>query len=165
MPGRRESRNMLQRLTCVSTVGLIILWVLETWGAERTWITTLITYIPQHLFGFPALVLLAAAIVRRNRGLIAVNAVAVVFFAITLLGFNIPLGATGSAGPTVRVMTYNIHHGLGGVDRIARNIRSVDPDIVCLQETNAIGKKPAPLFGLMREFPRWHSAAFGDVAV
>ena len=41
--------------------------------------------------------------------------------------------------PTIRVLTYNIHHGQGedgkiDLERIARVIKSVDPDLVALQE-------------------------------
>ncbi len=135
--------------------------------AERTWIGTLITYIPQHLFGLPAVVLLVIAVFRRKRRLIVTNALAVAFYVVVLMGFNVPLGLMRPVpgGPSVRVMTYNIHHGLGGMDRIARNIRGVSPDVACLQETNPLGNASSPFIRLTREFPQWHSATFGDVAV
>lgn len=47
---------------------------------------------------------------------------------------------------TVRVLTYNIHHCLGGdnkldVERIGRVIKSVDPDVVALQEVDVKTKR------------------------
>lgn len=39
--------------------------------------------------------------------------------------------------PTVRVMTYNVNHGLTGDDAGLEAIRRGDPDLVFLQETNA----------------------------
>ena len=43
--------------------------------------------------------------------------------------------------PSIRVLTYNIHHGEGrdgilDLERIANVIRSCDPDVVCLQEVD-----------------------------
>lgn len=52
-------------------------------------------------------------------------------------------GAGFAAGesPTLRVATYNIHHGEGSdgvvdLDRIAAILKGMDPDIVCLQEVD-----------------------------
>ena len=46
-----------------------------------------------------------------------------------------------NAGRTLRVLSYNIHHGEGvdeslDLERIARVIRSVEPDLVALQEVD-----------------------------
>lgn len=44
--------------------------------------------------------------------------------------------ASTAAGQPLRVMTYNIHAGTGGLDRIADVIRTQNPDIVGLQEVD-----------------------------
>ncbi len=49
----------------------------------------------------------------------------------------------GDAGDTIRVLAYNIHHGEGmdsllDLERIAALIRSVDPDLVALQEVDSV---------------------------
>jgi endonuclease/exonuclease/phosphatase family metal-dependent hydrolase len=55
---------------------------------------------------------------------------------------QVVFAATSAAGPLrLRVLSYNIHHGEGvdgklDLDRIARVIRSVDPDVVALQEVD-----------------------------
>jgi endonuclease/exonuclease/phosphatase family metal-dependent hydrolase len=51
--------------------------------------------------------------------------------------------ATSTVPDTIRVLTYNIHHGEGmdellGLERIAALIREVDPDLVALQEVDSV---------------------------
>jgi endonuclease/exonuclease/phosphatase family metal-dependent hydrolase len=50
-------------------------------------------------------------------------------------------GVAGAPPPTLRVLTYNIHHGAGNdevldLERIARLIRTLEPDLVALQEVD-----------------------------
>lgn len=163
---RRRPRKFLQRLTILNAAVLVLLYILEARVAERHWLTTLITYAPQQLFGAPTALLLLWSLVRRNRRFAAANAVVAGSFALTLLGFNIPIHAGRTAkGPSVRVMTYNTHHGLAGVNRIARDVRSIRPDLVCFQETNPIGRRPDPLPQLEQALPGWHCASFSELAV
>jgi endonuclease/exonuclease/phosphatase family metal-dependent hydrolase len=55
-----------------------------------------------------------------------------------------PASGTAEVAPdTLRVMAYNIHHGEGmdevvNLERIARLIRDVDPDLVALQEVDSV---------------------------
>ncbi|MEJ2539999.1 MAG: endonuclease/exonuclease/phosphatase family protein [Gemmatimonadota bacterium] len=58
---------------------------------------------------------------------------------------HVPAGAPAQARPadTIRVLAYNIHHGEGmdsvvDLERIAALIRSVDPDLVALQEVDSV---------------------------
>lgn len=61
-------------------------------------------------------------------------------------GLALALCAAGAGfaegdSPTLRVVTYNIHHGEGSdgvvdLDRIAAILKGMDPDIVCLQEVD-----------------------------
>jgi vancomycin resistance protein VanJ len=110
--------------------------------------------------------LLACSLVLRRRAMIAANTAVAVFFALTMLGFNIPFaGRANSAMPRVRIMTYNIHHVSHGAARIARDIREVRPDIVCLQETNP-AKPGKDVIGKLRHlFPDWHCATHGQLTV
>ena len=64
-------------------------------------------------------------------------------FLVVVLFVLVPFGCSSSttaiSGSTLRVMTWNIHHGEGldkkvDVDRIAKFILSVKPDVVALQE-------------------------------
>jgi endonuclease/exonuclease/phosphatase family metal-dependent hydrolase len=61
------------------------------------------------------------------------------FFLIALAIAGCSSGRYATSGRTIRVMTWNIHHGEGldkkvDVDRIAQVILSVKPDVVALQE-------------------------------
>lgn len=56
-------------------------------------------------------------------------------------GFQAALPAAQSPAPTIRILTYNIHHGEGSdgvfdLPRLARVIASADPDLVALQEVD-----------------------------
>ncbi len=63
-------------------------------------------------------------------------------FAFSLLALTAAPAAATAVEPTrIRVLSYNIHHGEGmdgklDLERIARVIQSVDPDVVALQEVD-----------------------------
>jgi endonuclease/exonuclease/phosphatase family metal-dependent hydrolase len=80
--------------------------------------------------------------IRSRRGAWHVmNRACVVPLALAALVAAVSAQAPASAPLRVRVLTYNIHHAEGvdtvlDLDRIARVIRSVDPDLVALQEVD-----------------------------
>lgn len=161
-----KRRWLLGALTALNIAFVIALYVAETYIAERHWLATLVTYAPQQFFVIPSLLLLACSVLARSRRMIAANTAAALFVAFTLLGFNIPFGRlAGGSGPRIRVMTYNIHHGEYGAALIARNVRMLRPDIVCLQETIPEGKRANPVAVLRRLMPEWHFVECGQLAV
>jgi vancomycin resistance protein VanJ len=157
--------RLLVALTALNIVFVLALYVAETYIAERNWLTTLVTYAPQQFFVIPSLILLAWSLVGRNRMTIAANVAGALFVAFTLLGFNVPVGGGGCSGPRVRIMTYNVHHGAFGAAAIARAVRTLRPDIACLQEANPFPNKPDPLVELRRLLPEWHFAADGQLVL
>jgi vancomycin resistance protein VanJ len=161
-----KPRRLLWKLTIANLVFLILLYVGETLIAERHWLTTLVTYAPQQLFGIPVALLLVYSLFRKRWRALAANGVAAAFFAFAMLGFNIPFGGVGRhSGPCVRVMTYNIHHASKGGKQIAEDVRRVSPDIVCFQETNVIAHLPDPVVELKKALPGWYCASHGQLAV
>ena len=55
-----------------------------------------------------------------------------------------------AAGATLRLMTYNVHSGVGmdgvyDVERIGRVVAGANPDVVCLQEVESNSKPRAPV--------------------
>ncbi len=62
----------------------------------------------------------------------------------TLMGYPTPATAQVDTDPDVlRILAYNVKHGLGmdgrvDLDRVARVIRSLDPDVVTLQEIDSV---------------------------
>lgn len=145
---RSNTRGRDRALIWLSAVNLgllITLYIIESRTAERQWLGTLITYAPQHFYCLPSLVLLVWAGFRRNGRAMAINLAALVFFGTALLGFCVPwrAGLDGLGGPHaqpkhIRVMTYNIHHSQNGGILVAAEIRKAKPDVVFLQEANAL---------------------------
>ena len=153
-------------LTLINLALLLLLYICQTFIAERHWLTTSLTYVPQFPFGVPALILLVWSIVRRQRASLLTNAFALTFFAFALLGLNIPWrNITRPTGTPLRVMTYNIHHASTSVNQVAEIIKQAEPDVVCLQEANSHSLWPRdPLPSVMEHFRGWHVARSGDVA-
>lgn len=162
---RRRGPQWLSLLAIANLALLVLLWLTERFVGERTWVTALLTYAPQHPFGVPTLLLLFWALLRRRTGALVLSIGAGIFFVFALLGLNAPLRLGPSpAGMPLRVMTFNIHHGSAGANRIAAAIARANPDIVCLQETTPFGPWPDPMPPLRRLLQGWHLATEGEVA-
>lgn len=155
----------LRALTIANAVFLLVLYVGESLVAERHWLTTLVTYAPQHLFGVPLAALLLVSVARRRWRLACLNALAAVLFLVTFMGLNVPL-RTGvpNGGHSVRVITYNIHHP-SDVAPIVKDVVAARPDVVCFQEANSIAGRPDPQTDLSRLLAGWHSVSYGELAV
>ncbi|HEY3265493.1 MAG TPA: endonuclease/exonuclease/phosphatase family protein, partial [Armatimonadota bacterium] len=138
---------------------LLLLWAAEELVGERFWLSTLAAYAPAALYALPMAVLVPLVVIRRDaRGLL-------LLLPCTLI-LTFPLGnlAIHGAPPSrttaaLSVMTYNIHGGRAGVDRLAAEIRAARPEIACLQETRGFGER------LKRALPEYNVAAEGDVAI
>lgn len=165
-PAEPPRRRWLDRLSGADLLALALLWTVETFIAERHWLATLVTYLPQWPFVAPAALLLLVSLVRRARRATLINAGAVLFGMVALLGFRFTLpGNIPKGSPVLRVMTFNIRHGDGGTERIAAAIRHLDPDVICLQEANAYGRLPDPRPGLQRALPGYHFAHGGELMI
>ena len=123
---------------------LLLLWAAEALVGERCWLTTLAAYAPAAVFALPMALLVPLTLLRRDprAGLVLGLCALVLVFP---LG-NFALHATRpAAGPNaVAVMTYNIHGGKAGLDRVAAEIRSAHPDITCLQEARGLEAEMKP---------------------
>lgn len=150
-------------LSIANLLFLVALCIVEAVIAERHWLAMLVTYAPQQVFLAPLAALLVASLLARDRRALALNALAGVLSLTLLLGFRVPLRmASRASGPTVRVMTCNIHHGSHGAVRIAEAIRRLEPDVVCLQEANALKPWKDPKPELLRSLRGWHSTTVSD---
>ncbi len=162
---RRTASEFLPLLTAANLVFLALLWAGERLVGERHWLTTLLTYVPQHPFGVPSLLLVVWAAGRRRRAALAANALAGAFFLFAFLGLNLPRAHdAGADGVPLRVMTYNIHHGSEGAQGIVAVVQQARPDVLCLQETNAYRDWPDPVPALRQLLPGWHMVRHGDLA-
>lgn len=162
---RRPRRRWLGALTGTNLSALALLFLIERFVAERHWLATFLTYIPQWPFLVPAVLLLLAALVRRDRRSALVNAGALVLGLVVLLGFRFALPLRPAASERLRVMTFNILHGERGTEQIAAVIRAAAPDVICLQETNAFRALPDPKPALRRALPGYDFAEHGELMV
>lgn len=159
--GASRRREWLRFLSALSSTGVVTVWAAGEFIGERHWLTTLVAYIPQHPFLFPAALLSVGSLALRRPSLAAVNGLVLLFGAFHLLGFSVGRQETGACAD-LRVMTYNIHHGAMGVDRIAADIRQQRPDLVLLQEANAFRSWPDPVPPLAKLLPDYRVYTIRD---
>lgn len=159
-------RSRPGKITLGVGAALVAFYLAENLGAERFGATALLLYLPQHGWGLLPLVLLFWTLWRRQFRLAGFSATLVLFWAHALLGFRF-FGALTHRGEShsLRLMTYNIERGAGGVAALEAAIRAQNPDIVCLQESQGVhyGRGFAPGAQIAARFPGWSAAQGGDV--
>ncbi len=132
----RSSRSFLV-LSSLNLFVLLGLWLLETTLAERHWLVTIISYVPQHPVGLVTVALLAWALIARDARGVALNLPALALFAFFFMGVNVPVGvlmAGKPEGAPLRVMTYNVLSARRGLDQVTGAFRGESPDVICVQE-------------------------------
>jgi vancomycin resistance protein VanJ len=126
-------------LVCIVGINLI--------GPEHFWMTTVNLYLPQLVWGLPILLLFPLAFfVRGNRPWMAalplIPLTLVLFPMMGLRGYlPTPQPRTDNSVPDVRIVTYNIQNGKGGLG-VLLEIMQTQPDILLLQEFGADFEKP-----------------------
>lgn len=130
-----------------------VAWVIVFVG-ESDPLTFVIASAWPAVFAVPGVWSLVAVVRRRVWGALAPLAAS----GALLVG---PIGAVSWGRPgeplesDVRVLTYNIEHGVHGWDKVAEVIRAADPDILCLQEV-AIAWPERPDDPLLRYLEDFH---------
>jgi endonuclease/exonuclease/phosphatase family metal-dependent hydrolase len=116
-------------------------------GGERTWITTILLYLPRFGFALPLPVVALALLVCGPRRLLWGLPVALALLLFPLMGCKLGLGrllapaarAGGADGADVRrpmrVMTFNIATGQHP-DELVDTVRAAAPDVLVVQEYN-----------------------------
>ncbi|HSV73858.1 MAG TPA: endonuclease/exonuclease/phosphatase family protein [Chthonomonadales bacterium] len=140
------------------------LWAVQATVAEVAWPVTLLLYVPQAAYLLPALLLLPlCAWARSGRGAIAcIGACAIVAW--PMMGFR--WGSPGPPGEGVlRVMTYNLHGGVGGVARLTETIRAQNPHVLCLQEAVGPEGREGPAVLLPRDLAGYRFVRRGSVMI
>jgi len=113
---------------------LAVVTVLRYIG-ERWWFTGVGLYLPRIVLALPLPFILVAIGLARLHTLFWTQVVAVLLLLLPLMGF-VPPRLIGRAHDVrvLRVLSYNINSGLGGIDRIVDEIDARSPDVVLLQE-------------------------------
>lgn len=163
---RRLSRRSIAAWTAANLSLVLLLAFFEHVIAERHWLTTLLTYMPQAPFLIPSLVLLVVSIRRKDRILMATNALSGLLVLLLLLGFEIPLHRSRSRGPSIRVMTFNVRQGAWDIRKVARVVDKYQPDVLCVQEVGPGDKWGDPVQQIMWLQPHtWHMIRDGELAI
>jgi endonuclease/exonuclease/phosphatase (EEP) superfamily protein YafD len=114
---------------------------------ERWWVTSVALYLPRVAFLAPLPVLLIALYLvgaRRAFWLLIVSSLPIF---LVLMGFVFPWPTRADRGaPVVRVLSFNVDSGAGGLERIVAEVDKYSPDIVLVQELGPQDKKTAALF-------------------
>jgi endonuclease/exonuclease/phosphatase (EEP) superfamily protein YafD len=102
---------------------------------ERWWVTGVGLYLPRFILAVPLPLIAVAIGLARLHRLFWTQVFAALLLLFPLMGFVLPRPARRSAdGPVLRVLSYNINAGLGGIERVVAEINEQSPDVVLLQE-------------------------------
>mgnify|MGYP000868109119 FL=1 len=121
-------------LTVVATLlGALVVAAggIQVFQADRTLVGILIAGTPIPFLFFPLAVIAIVSLAKRCRRALAISLLSGIgLSAICGLQVRIPSNDQGD----FTVATYNIEHGLKGLDKVVDAIREIDPDIAILQE-------------------------------
>src|SRR4051812_26683252 len=119
----------------------LCLWVFLRVAGDRSWFGTLALFGPRWLALTPLLILTPCALRLRRNALVALaGGAGIILFPV--MGVCVPRTAGDSdiPGPTLRVMTCNVHRSALDVSAFARVVAEVRPDVIAVQEwTSAHG--------------------------
>jgi vancomycin resistance protein VanJ len=104
-------------------------------AGDRWWLATLILYGPRWPWALPLVALLPAAALAQRR-LLWLLAVVAVLLLVPVMGLCLPWGAVSAEtcpGPTLRLLTCNVHYGDLDPDALGALIAAEAPDVVALQ--------------------------------
>ena len=169
MRASKPKPSKLPAWSWLNFLALVCWWILIDGVAERTTLSALGLYLPQHFFLLPTTILLIWSVLAKKRVPLLFNGAVLLVFGAILLGFHAPWtrllpARTGAA--RARVLTWNIFLSSAGTQKIARAIQAQNPDIVCLQETlgrrGLVADRTPELIG---RFRGWHAARAGDVTL
>ncbi len=153
-------------LSVVYLVGVLALFFVERFVAERSWWTLLVTYVSQRPLVYPLLLLLVLALASRAWRAVAVNALALLLFLYAFAGVVFPhLPRTVPPGPRVRVMTLNADYfHLLESEQLASLAADYQLDVICLQEASPLryGNRASEV---LRRLPGWGMVGRGQLAV
>jgi vancomycin resistance protein VanJ len=141
---RRGRSSRLRRAVVASAVlypaALVALILALRFVGESWWVTTVLLYVPRLAFAIPLPFFVGGLIASSERGWLWTQGVSALLVCFPLMGLALRMPRAGDAGAgTVRVLSYNIDKGRGGVENLAEEIRRFSPDIVIMQEIEANG--------------------------
>jgi endonuclease/exonuclease/phosphatase (EEP) superfamily protein YafD len=135
-PARRAVTRWLERLltACIYAypVLLAVTCAVFVWVGEDWWVTAALLYAPRLVFGLPLLVLVPWLLLTRRRRLLWTQLAALALTLFPLMGLVLPWPRAAAAGPSLKLMTFNI--GLNDEQQVMSAIDAMGADLVLLQE-------------------------------
>jgi vancomycin resistance protein VanJ len=153
----QQNTRALGIVSILNVLLLVLLWFIDGRFAERNWWITILAYVPQHPFALPTVVLLVWSVVKRNARVALLQLPALIFLLLYFFGLNIPFGSSHTVqnGVSLRVMSYNLF----GKSATSAVIKSVNADVICLQES----RDQQLLQTLQQALPNYFMAHEGEV--
>jgi len=108
---------------------------------ESWWPVVVMLYLPRHPWILPGLVLLPFALRPGRRALLWPLALGALLWLFPIMGFAPPRLNAGSAGPAIRVLSYNTTQMLDGVENLRELVAQTNPDLVLLQWTSHLASE------------------------
>lgn len=133
---RRIANALLVVLAIGYPVSLITIILLLRFIGETHWMTSFGLYLPRLGFAAPLVVLLPWLVLARRWRWLALEGVAVLVLLFPLMGLTLNFRTTGPE-PRMRVLSFNISSGDGGIERVMAEVLRHEADLVLLQEAQA----------------------------
>ncbi|GEM48094.1 endonuclease/exonuclease/phosphatase family protein [Deinococcus cellulosilyticus] len=144
----------------LNALPMLVLWYLHQTRAETHWLFTLLASVPQHVFIVPTVFVIFWSLFKRRWKLLFLQTSPVLVWLFLLMGLQLhqPVSVPPSS---LRVMTWNVHGGLAGMEPILNTVKQVKPDLLCLQEARTTGPR---LFSLLQQQEGgWEMAQLGEL--
>lgn len=141
---------------------MILLWFLLETRAETHWAFTLLASVPPHVFVLPTLLVLLVGLFKKRWKALLWQVVPLLLWLFLLMGLQLHLPRPEPSNK-VRVMTWNVHGGLAGIEPLLGTIQHIQPEVLCLQEARVTG--PQIWSVLQQEDSRWQMAQLGELVI
>jgi endonuclease/exonuclease/phosphatase (EEP) superfamily protein YafD len=119
---------------CAYPLVLVAAVLLVRCFSDDWWLLEAALYLPRILLAIPMIALLPLLIALRLPRLLWTQLVASLVLLFPLMGLVLPSPYASASGPTLRLMSYNVHDCLSRAEVVDANIRRHSPDVVLLQE-------------------------------
>jgi endonuclease/exonuclease/phosphatase (EEP) superfamily protein YafD len=102
---------------------------------ERWWVTAIVLYVPRLVFVIPLPFAVVGLLCLGLTRWLATQVAAALLWLFVLMGFVVPWPRPARRNaPVLRILSYNINGGSGGVGNVVEQIDAYSPDTVLLQE-------------------------------
>lgn len=171
-PPQEAAAGKRRFMSVLVSLNLALLFFVAISGdlSERSWVTMLVAYLPVYPFLVPTLLIVLISILTRQVWMAGFHLAGFVAAFLVLVPFGLPpvtvpfIGAKADM-KTVRIMTYNVQHAMGGAEAIHRAILEQKPDVFCLQEIYSDHRDAELQAKLREEMPGYEIRWAGSLAI